>query len=340
MKIANSKKQIHYHKAQRRSIGILLIIMLAIIGYGEYIKYTHHKKEYNSQEHNKILSALSKAKKQIKKAKKEKYSTKYNLSQFDPNSVSKEKLIEMGISNKLAKTWTNFTNKGGKIYQAKDLLKIYGMNEYLYEKLEPYVNIPQPKRAYNKKEYTSTKKYSSNSTKYQSNNTYSPSYDSINNNYVKDTIYDQQFNDNRNTKSRGVNNDYVINMNTCDSIELQVVKGIGKVLSSRIIRYREGLGGYHNINQLLEVYGVKPALLSTIMHRISFEGELRKIKINTISKDSLVKHPYFDWSTANAITLYREKRGPYKKDTDFNKLPMLESYWLEEVLPYFDYTIE
>ena len=46
------------------------------------------------------------------------------VTNFDPNHVTEKELIAFGLSEKLAKTWTNYTTKGGHFRQAADLQKL------------------------------------------------------------------------------------------------------------------------------------------------------------------------------------------------------------------------
>ncbi len=48
----------------------------------------------------------------------------------------------------------------------------------------------------------------------------------------------------------------ILNLNICDSASLEALPGIGPVLSSRIIKYRNLIGGYVSVDQLKEVYGL------------------------------------------------------------------------------------
>lgn len=67
--------------------------------------------------------------------------TDYQFHAFDPNTIRKEELIEMGIAPKIASTWTNYTSKGGKFYSKESLKKLYGMHEDLYNRLDSYIQI-------------------------------------------------------------------------------------------------------------------------------------------------------------------------------------------------------
>lgn len=55
-----------------------------------------------------------------------------------------------------------------------------------------------------------------------------------------------------------------ININTADQTELESLPGIGAVLSQRIIAYRTRYGPFKTLQDLLKVYGIKPATLQLI----------------------------------------------------------------------------
>lgn len=59
-----------------------------------------------------------------------------------------------------------------------------------------------------------------------------------------------------------------IDINKADSIQFTQLYGIGKVFSSRIVRYRSWLGGFHSKEQLEEVYGIDSNLLARISPNI------------------------------------------------------------------------
>ncbi len=342
MNLRKIRKQIHYHSSQRWGITVVLLIIFAVIALSQYSSWTHVNTAYNQEEHAAILSSLkTKAIKRDELAKK-KQTPKGRLTpfKFDPNTITKNELIDMGIKESSATSWTNYTSKGGKFHKPKDLKKLYTMNDYLYNKLEPFVEIEEDniKRTnqYKKKKQWANSNYQSNN--YQKRKNYP------NQKQKKDTISDserKEYNENfkaaRRAKSSGLADDYIISLNTTDSTELQMLDGIGPVLSSRIINYRDKLGGFHNMNQLLEVYGVKATLASQIINKVHFEGTIKKINLNKITVDSLVKHPYFDYKTANIFVNYRNHHGPYKDLSDVKKIIAIKEYWLEEVAPYFSY---
>lgn len=52
-----------------------------------------------------------------------------------------------------------------------------------------------------------------------------------------------------------------VNINTASAVELQRLHGIGKVLSQRIVEYREAHGPFKTIDELMNVSGIGPKKL-------------------------------------------------------------------------------
>jgi len=127
---------------------------------------------------------------------------------------------------------------------------------------------------------------------------------------------------------------YFININQADSLELQKLKGIGPVLSARTIRYRNALGGFTNVNQILEVYGIEPDFLTKNESHISCTGEVRQLDLNKVNEDILKRHPYIDYKTASIIIRYREQHGEYKTVTALKSIHLMKDSIFEKIQPY------
>lgn len=103
----------------------------------------------------------------------------------------------------------------------------------------------------------------------------------------------------------------LINLNLCDSADLEKLPGIGPILSARIVKYRNLLGGYADVRQLLEVYGLREEVFEIIKERVSADTTLlKKISVNSDSYSVLLRHPYLDPEHVTAIVRYRERIGP------------------------------
>jgi competence protein ComEA len=101
-----------------------------------------------------------------------------------------------------------------------------------------------------------------------------------------------------------------IEINSADSSKLLIINGIGIVLSKRIIKYRSLMGGFYNVSQLHEVYGITDSLFSKISPQVVIDTSLiRKININHCTYYELKKHPYIGDYTAKTILNFRKLMG-------------------------------
>ncbi len=62
--------------------------------------------------------------------------------QFNPNTVSIDDLIRLGFSQKQANSIVNYRVKGGKFRRRSDFKKSYVVADSVYNRLEPYIDIP------------------------------------------------------------------------------------------------------------------------------------------------------------------------------------------------------
>ncbi|WP_343785574.1 ComEA family DNA-binding protein [Wandonia haliotis] len=130
----------------------------------------------------------------------------------------------------------------------------------------------------------------------------------------------------------------IYDLNTVTADELQSLKGIGPTLSLRIIKYRDALGGFYSISQLQEVYGLPDETYLNSISRLEVRSkELRVIPINNILADSLRKHPYIDYKSAQLIIKYREQHGAYESKADLEKIKAFEDDFIQKIEPYFNF---
>ncbi len=125
-----------------------------------------------------------------------------------------------------------------------------------------------------------------------------------------------------------------IDVNRADSFEWSLLKGIGPKLSSRIIRYRDALGGFYSKNQLSEVYGVDSLLVVSMLPHLQNFGVIRTMDINLISESELSKHPYCQRSMAKRICAYRKQHGSFLNMNELMNLYGVDSTWLNRLYPY------
>ncbi|MEN2283174.1 helix-hairpin-helix domain-containing protein [Algoriphagus sp. SE2] len=129
-----------------------------------------------------------------------------------------------------------------------------------------------------------------------------------------------------------------ISFSEADSVILQIVPGIGPSLAGRIIKYKNQLGGFHESDQLLEVFGLKPETVDAIWEYFDFEASIfRTIEINNIEMSELAKHPYFSYAEAKVILAYRNQHGAYRNVEDLKEIIIFKPEWIEKISPYLSF---
>lgn len=103
-----------------------------------------------------------------------------------------------------------------------------------------------------------------------------------------------------------------LELNAADSLMLRTVPGIGAKVAREILRYRERLGGFVSLEQLLEVKFMDSARYLQVIPYLSVDTLLlRRIDINRADIAELKRHPYIDHYLAKTIVLQRERSGRY-----------------------------
>ena len=102
----------------------------------------------------------------------------------------------------------------------------------------------------------------------------------------------------------------MVDVNTADTTAFVALPGIGSKLALRIVNFRDKLGGFYSVDQIAEIYGLPDSSFQRIKHLLKLDNpSIKKININTASKDEMKLHPYFKWNLANAIVEYRNQHG-------------------------------
>jgi len=218
---------------------------------------------------------------------------------FDPNHVSPADMESLGFSPAIVSRIVHYREKNGKFIVKSDMTKIYGMDMRLYEKLSPYIQLPD------KLEKT-------------------PKYDAIaENRFVRDL-----------TKERAK-----FDLNKADTAELKRIYGIGVKLSERIIRYRQSLGGFVTMEQLKEVYGLDSVVINRLNEHAFIDAGFvpAQINVNQATENELDAHPYLTKAAANAIATYRFQHGNFREVNDLRVLHVLKDETIRKIGPYLKF---
>ncbi len=321
-----------FTKKERRGIIVFILLIVSILLIPKlYTYFIYTKPTIITQENKQLLASLIITKDSIQQYSKHTPYSKYTdnetntyqdynpqwknyannykgtLFTFDPNTLDQAGWLKLGVYPKTVATILNYTSKGGYFAQPDDLSKIYGLSDYMLEKLMPYVSIKAKPPQVN---------YSPNTN-----------YTSSNNTYNKDTTNKPRYT----TKPDAV---YTIDINTADTATWNKLPGIGNKLSERIINYRNKMGGFISINQIAEVYALPDSTFQKIKPKLLCKpGDVTKININTASIN-LLQHPYINKNVANNILQYRNQHGAYKSIADLKKLALINEELYLKIEPY------
>jgi len=151
---------------------------------------------------------------------------------------------------------------------------------------------------------------------------------------IKDsTIYDDQIS----IEQEGERNitENVVDLNTATPEQLITLPGVGMYYANKIVEYREKLGGYVNVQQLLELYKFDIEKLQKLRDRIEIKPyTIRQININICTAAELKQHPYFDWSMVNSIIKMRQIHGNYTSVEGIKKSELITQEVFHKIAPY------
>jgi competence protein ComEA len=223
-----------------------------------------------------------------------------SLFAFDPNTLSAEGWEQLGVRARTAQTIRHYIAKGGHFRQPEDLRKIYGLKPAECDRLIPYVRIQAAEPAYPSKERPWER--DSSATVY------------VKPAYLKPSIVD---------------------INTADTTAFIALRGIGSKLASRIIHFREKLGGFYAVEQVGETYGLPDSTFQQIRQWLQCPSPaVTKLNINTADAATLQQHPYIRWQVANAIVQYRQQHGRFHSVEQLLQINIITPEILAKMAPY------
>ncbi|QJD80655.1 ComEA family DNA-binding protein [Spirosoma rhododendri] len=231
---------------------------------------------------------------------------------FNPNTVSVADWERLGVPQWMAERIDKYRSKGGQFRQKTDLLKIYNFPPTLYAELEPYITLPQNNAS-----------AANGGTRQYENRPASFSYASGN-----------RYPDRPRTE-RAVLQPFDIN--TVDSAQLVALNGIGPASASRILKFRNALGGFVSSAQFADIYGLDSMGRVELTRLGQVRSAPRRISINTASATDLDKHPFLSRRQAEVIVRYREQHGAYTSAESLKPIRILDAPTIEKIAPYLEF---
>ncbi len=241
---------------------------------------------------------------------------------FDPNTVPEEQLDSLDLPVPVKRNLLKYRAAGGRFTRTADFRKLYGMNDSLYIKLEPFINIKgYPVKPAGKGEIHVIKN----------------ELPALPTSRGVKTMEDHVAADSSTVAGKKVLNlkVHIVELNAADSAELTGLYGIGPVFASRIIKYRNLLGGYYSPSQLLEVYGLREETMTLIQDYVTADTSyLKPLRINFDDYRDLIRHPYLEKQHVEAILNHRSRNGPFNSVDQLRESGLLDSATFAGIKPY------
>src|SRR5690606_29893909 len=125
-----------------------------------------------------------------------------------------------------------------------------------------------------------------------------------------------------------------IDINTADIAAFESLYGIGSKLATRIVNFRDKLGGFCSVEQVGETYGLPDSTFQKIKPQLEVNAALtRQININAAGYEELNNHPYINAKTAFHILKYRKEKGDFSTIEVIRELVQANDQF-EKIAPY------
>jgi len=115
------------------------------------------------------------------------------------------------------------------------------------------------------------------------------------------------------------------------------LRGIGDVLSRRIVTFRDKMGGFTHVDQVGQTYGLADSVFQQIRPRLRLEKTHRRWRVNSLGVEELAEHPYISLRQAKAVVSYRQKSGPFSSSEAFQQLRIFSDKEHQRLAPYLDF---
>ena len=297
-----------FSPSQRR--GFLVIECVLIVGFLGYSVWTWHSPKPTAEGIRKSSERLGHPEKQYIYAVEEE---PFESFPFDPNTADSTTLLRLGLSPWQVRSIYRYRAKHGRYHKPEDFKRVPGMTNEQWERLRPYVRIA---KAFQYVEPEARKPFAEEVPREQA---------------VADT---KQVRQDSFPKQEKIQFGQTIDINTADTSLLKMIPGIASRRAARIVAYRKTLGGFTSVEQAMEAI----ELPDSVMKYMSVSPvEIKKINVNKLSVQQLMKHPYLNFYQAKAIFEHRRNKGDLHSFDELSRLEGFRPTDIDRLRPYITF---
>lgn len=307
------------NRSRRLALALQWVILLALVGLSLWTM--HHNppaKEGKQQSQQEVL--------QDKNTTHIIYAeTKEVLPEsftFDPNTADSTTLLRLGLSPWQVRSIYRFRAKHGRYHTPEDFMRTPHLTVEQWEHLAPLIRIADKYRLLSETgRIPESRLYqASNDTVTRPTPVSSPREETSGSPHRDTLLYPIKY-------AEGM----VVDLNTADTTILKHIPGIGSYRAKKIVEYRKKLGGYVQVEQIMEACQMPDEVLPWFCIA---SPNVAKININNASVNQMMRHPYISFYLAKSIHEWRQKHGRIKEIStlfslsgfDKEQWPLLEPY--------------
>ncbi len=216
---------------------------------------------------------------------------------FNPNTATGPDLDSLGFPSFLSERLIKYRKSGGNFTVKKDVMKLFGMTDEFYHRLEPFIELPESVPG-------------------------SPARIKPEESHLMVKTIPEKFDLNLADSSRLV----LIN-GIGPVLAARIIR-----FRSRL----GGFTSLEQLNDIYGLRDPALDNLKTAGF-ISQEFKPAKININFAGWADLIKHPYFDKDLANRVINYRDATGPFHSLDDLRKIKGVNDTTLSKIEKYIDF---
>jgi len=212
--------------------------------------------------------------------KSQSYNVKPTIYPFNPNFITDFKGYKLGMSVAEIDRLLAYRKQNKFVNSAAEFQAVTKVSDSLLNAISPYFKFPD--WVNNKKEYTTS--------------TAKPTF---------------------NKPEKIV----VVDINQATKADLMRVYGIGDKISDRILDYKNKFGAFVSMEQLDDVWGLSPEVIAKLNQNFEVKSTagIQKININNASIKELSQFPFFKYTLAKEIVVFRSMNGDIKTE-DLSKI--------------------
>tara|TARA_B100001115_G_C15832994_1_gene416081 strand:- start:247 stop:1335 length:1089 start_codon:yes stop_codon:yes gene_type:complete len=346
-----------YPSTERALIFLLVIVLILFALDWNYYKWFPPEEFYTTSE----IEAIKLTWRQEEQAA----AIRFNgaLRDFDPNQPDSTQLADLGLKPGQIQVWKNYLNKGGQFRKPEDLYRIYALDSSWIAEVFNYVKV----EASTSWEKIREEVYTLNLHPFNPNEVkvgelremglpssairgivsfrekYRP-FQSTNDIYRVYAI-DSNLAQNLSAFIIGMKEEEIdsleqkkepiaVEINLADSLQLLELPGIGPFRVQRILAWRQRLGGFHSLVQLLDHHLIDSLSMRQLELYLLFNVAPKQLSLNYDSMESLQAHPYINYYLARSIVDFREQVRAFKSVEELRNIELVDAVIFSKLAPY------